>query len=324
VQLIVATRDRYISTAMYDDAADWAPHIWRRDLRAGHWVPRSHPRAVARAISELVDHVEGGPEAAPLRRARFSGSRRDLEGRLAVVTGGGSGIGRATVLALAEAGAEVIAADINLDSAQATAGEAELIHATRVDVGDVGAMEAFAAEVESEYGVPAIVVNNAGIGIGGPFLDTTLADWERIVDVNLWGVIHGCRLFARQMVEAGVEGQILNTASMAAYTPSRLSPAPPTSSAYRPRRSGGARSRRRAPTAGAATRPIGWPRRSCAPSAGTRRCSQWRRKRTWHGRSRGSRRRSCEVSGGSTWTERFDEHRKPLRRSLIRLDLARL
>jgi NAD(P)-dependent dehydrogenase (short-subunit alcohol dehydrogenase family)/pimeloyl-ACP methyl ester carboxylesterase len=231
VQLIVATRDRYISTAMYDDAADWAPRIWRRDLRAGHWVPRSHPRAVARAISELVNHVEGGPEAAPLRRARLNGPRRDLEGRLAVVTGAGSGIGRATALALAAAGAEVIAADINLDSARATAGEAELIHAIQVDVGDAGAMEAFAADVESEYGVPSVVVNNAGIGIGGPFLDTTLADWERIVDINLWGVVHGCRLFARQMVEAGVEGQILNTASMAAYTPSRLLPAYSTTKA---------------------------------------------------------------------------------------------
>jgi NAD(P)-dependent dehydrogenase (short-subunit alcohol dehydrogenase family)/pimeloyl-ACP methyl ester carboxylesterase len=231
VQLIVPTRDRYISTALYDDAQGWATRIWRRDVHAGHWVQRSHPRAVARAVHEFVDHVEDGPEPAPLRRGRFRGPRRGLEDRLAVVTGAGSGIGRATTLALAGAGAEVIAADINLSSAQSTAGEGELIHAVQVDVGNAATMEAFAAQVESEYGAPRIVVNNAGIGIGGPFLDTTLADWERIVDINLWGVIHGCRLFGRQMVEAGVEGQILNTASMAAYTPSRLLPAYSTTKA---------------------------------------------------------------------------------------------
>src|SRR5581483_4679312 len=221
----------YISKPMYDDAAQWASQVWRREIRAGHWVQRSHPHAVARAVSELVNHVDGGPEPAPLRRARYRGPRRDLEGQLATVTGAGSGIGRATALALAWAGAEVIAADIDVEAAQATAEEAERIHAVQVDVGDAGAMEAFAAEIEREYGVPQIVVNNAGIGIGGPFLDTTLADWERIVDINLWGVIHGCRLFGRQMVEGGVEGQILNTASMAAYAPSRLLPAYSTTKA---------------------------------------------------------------------------------------------
>ncbi|HEV3053988.1 MAG TPA: SDR family NAD(P)-dependent oxidoreductase, partial [Solirubrobacteraceae bacterium] len=89
----------------------------------------------------------------------------------------------------------------------------------------------FAAIVEREHGVPSIVVNNAGIGIGGPFLDTTNADWERIIDVNLWGVIHGSRLFARMMVDAGVEGQIVNLASLAAYTPSRALPAYSTTKA---------------------------------------------------------------------------------------------
>jgi NAD(P)-dependent dehydrogenase (short-subunit alcohol dehydrogenase family)/pimeloyl-ACP methyl ester carboxylesterase len=231
VQLIVPTRDRYISTAMYDDAAGWASRLWRREVRAGHWVQRSHPRAVARAVFELIEHVEGAPEPAPLRRARFTRPRRDLEGRLAVVTGAGSGIGRATALALADAGAEVIAADINPDAAQSTAERAEFVHAAQIDVGDAGAMEAFASALEREHGVPSIVVNNAGIGIGGPFLDTTLADWERIMNVNLWGVIHGCRLFGRQMVEAGVAGQIVNTASMAAYTPSQILPAYSTTKA---------------------------------------------------------------------------------------------
>jgi NAD(P)-dependent dehydrogenase (short-subunit alcohol dehydrogenase family) len=100
-----------------------------------------------------------------------------------------------------------------------------------VDVADADAMDGFAEAVEQQHGVPAIVVNNAGIGIGGPFLDTTLADWERVIDVNLWGVIHGSRLFARRMAEAGVEGQIINVASAAAFTPSRMLPAYATTKA---------------------------------------------------------------------------------------------
>ena len=231
VQLVVPTRDRYISPALHDDAEAWASHVWRRDIRAGHWVQRSHPRVVERAVSELIQHVEGAAEASALRRARFTGKRRELEGRLAVITGAGSGIGRATALALADAGAEVIAADIDLAAAKECARRRASVHPVELDVGDAGAMEQFAARVEREHGAPQVVVNNAGIGVGGPFLDTELSDWKRVVDVNLWGVIHGCRLFARQMVDAGVEGQIVNIASAAGFTPSRMLPAYSTTKA---------------------------------------------------------------------------------------------
>jgi NAD(P)-dependent dehydrogenase (short-subunit alcohol dehydrogenase family)/pimeloyl-ACP methyl ester carboxylesterase len=234
VQLIVATRDRYESPALFDDADRWATRVWRRDVRAGHWVQRSHPEQVARFVSELVDHAEGAPEVGSLRRARYTGQRDSLIGRLAVVTGAGSGIGRATAIALAREGAEVIAADIDVESAKDTLelGPADShMHAVRLDVADGAAMEEFAAMVEREHGVPSIVVNNAGIGIGGPFLDTTLADWERIIDVNLWGVIHGSRLFAKRMVDAGVQGHIVNLSSAAGYTPSRMLPAYSTTKA---------------------------------------------------------------------------------------------
>jgi NAD(P)-dependent dehydrogenase (short-subunit alcohol dehydrogenase family)/pimeloyl-ACP methyl ester carboxylesterase len=235
VQLIVPSRDRYISTALYEDAERWAARIWRRDIRAGHWVQRSHPQLVARHVAELVEHAEGSPEGGVLRRTRWSGPRRRLQGRLAVVTGAGSGIGRATALSLAAEGAEVVVADIDPRSAEdtvaAVTGGAPKMFPMHVDVGDAAAMEEFAAIVQRDYGPPDIVVNNAGIGIAGPFLDTTLADWERIIDVNLWGVIHGSRLFAPQMVEAGVEGHIVNVASAAAFTPSRLLPAYSTTKA---------------------------------------------------------------------------------------------
>jgi NAD(P)-dependent dehydrogenase (short-subunit alcohol dehydrogenase family) len=76
-----------------------------------------------------------------------------------------------------------------------------------------------------------VLVNNPGIGLAGSFLDTTPEDWKQILDVNVWGVIHGCRLFGRQMAERGEGGHIVNTASAAAYLPTRTLPAYSTSKA---------------------------------------------------------------------------------------------
>jgi NAD(P)-dependent dehydrogenase (short-subunit alcohol dehydrogenase family) len=76
-----------------------------------------------------------------------------------------------------------------------------------------------------------VLVNNAGIGFAGPFLDTTAEDWRTVLDVNLWGVLHGCRLFGRQMAERGEGGHLVNVASAAAYLPSRALPAYGTSKA---------------------------------------------------------------------------------------------
>ncbi|MFD0331551.1 SDR family NAD(P)-dependent oxidoreductase [Streptacidiphilus monticola] len=86
---------------------------------------------------------------------------------------------------------------------------------------DAAAMEAFAKEVQAAHGVPDVVVNNAGIGLGGAFLDHTTADWERVLGVNLMGVVHGCRLFGEQMKQRGEGGHLVNIASAAAYLPSR-------------------------------------------------------------------------------------------------------
>jgi NAD(P)-dependent dehydrogenase (short-subunit alcohol dehydrogenase family) len=156
---------------------------------------------------------------------------------IVVVTGAGAGIGRATAERFAAGGATVICADIDIASASETAlrinqrvesgGRAD---AHRLDVADVAAWEAFAEAVRAEHGVPDVVVNNAGIGMGGPFLDTTAEDWQRIVDINLMGVVHGCRLFGRQLAQRhreqpGRRGHLVNLASAAAFTPSRLLPA---------------------------------------------------------------------------------------------------
>jgi NAD(P)-dependent dehydrogenase (short-subunit alcohol dehydrogenase family) len=152
-----------------------------------------------------------------------------------VITGAGSGIGRACALEFAERGAEVVVIDIDQQAAERTAVLARALgsgaHAYTVDVSDGGAMEKFAAVLREEHGIPDIVINNAGIGMAGPFLDTTVADWERIIDVNLWGVIHGCRVLGAMLVEGGAGGTIVNIASAAAYLPSKALPAYTTTKA---------------------------------------------------------------------------------------------
>ncbi|HZR36166.1 MAG TPA: SDR family oxidoreductase [Nevskia sp.] len=234
VQLVVPTRDRFVSLELLEGLDQWVDQLWRRDVAAGHWLQLSHPELVQRYIGEFVDFIEGGEEPAGLRRARVhaaptagkGGSTRRWAGKLAIVTGAGSGIGRETLLLLAEQGAEVVAADIDPAAAERSAELARLLgataHARKVDVGDAKAMENFAGWVATALGAPDIVVNNAGIGMAGRFLDTGTADWERILRVNLWGVIHGSRLFGRQMVAAGKPGHIVNVASALAFAPSRM------------------------------------------------------------------------------------------------------
>lgn len=157
-------------------------------------------------------------------------------GQLVLVTGAASGIGRATAFAFAEAGARVVAVDRDAEGAARTAEMARLIGAPAawgevVDVSDEAAMEKLAARVATEYGIVDVLVNNAGIGLSGSFLETTSEEWKKVLDVNLWGVIHGCRIFGKQMADRGQGGHIVNTASAAAFQPSRALPAYSTSKA---------------------------------------------------------------------------------------------
>lgn len=148
-------------------------------------------------------------------------SDSSFAGRLAVITGAGSGIGRATALTFAQRGARVVVCDVDLAAAQRTADLASLVGpsagAYQLDVADSHAMEAFAAQV----GTPDILVNNAGVGHHGTFLATTEAEWRRVLDVNLWGVINGCRVFGAAMAQRRAGGHIVNVASAAAYLPSK-------------------------------------------------------------------------------------------------------
>lgn len=236
VQLIIPVNDDFVSPPMARDSArPWVENLWCREVSTGHWMPLSHPQLLAKMVTEFVDFREGQPETAALKRARAGKRDQFLGGKLAIVTGAGSGIGRETLLALARAGAEVVAADINQAAAEESAQLAwdlgAVAHSYKVDVGNAKAMEKFANWVQQQLGAPDIVVNNAGIGMAGKFLDTHIADWEKILHVNLWGVIHGSRLFARQMVDAAIAGTIVNVSSGLGYMPSRMLPAYATTKA---------------------------------------------------------------------------------------------
>ncbi|MFJ2894280.1 SDR family oxidoreductase [Streptomyces sp. NPDC087218] len=238
VQLITPTGDVFLSEKLYDQLELWAPQLVRRSLDGKHWVPRTRPDRLAAWIDEFVAANESATEdGRPVQDTAPSGAYAErFGGQLVLVTGAAGGIGRATAFAFAEAGARVVAVDRDAEGAARTAEMARLIGSPAawgeaVDVSDEQAMEKLAEKVAAEYGIVDILVNNAGIGLSGSFLDTTSEDWKSVLDVNLWGVIHGCRIFGRQMAERGQGGHIVNTASAAAYQPSRALPAYSTSKA---------------------------------------------------------------------------------------------
>ncbi len=145
----------------------------------------------------------------------------NLTGRTVLVTGAGSGIGRATALLAARRGADLVVCDLDEGGLAETEAEARSLGrevlARRVDVANRDQMTEFAAAVGESVGAVDLLVNNAGVGLGAKFLDTELSDWDWIVSINLMGVVHGCKLFVPAMVERGAGGHVVNVSSVAGY-----------------------------------------------------------------------------------------------------------
>ncbi|MDO3650674.1 SDR family NAD(P)-dependent oxidoreductase [Nocardia mangyaensis] len=165
-------------------------------------------------------------------RIPFTGPVADKHRRVVLVTGAGSGIGRAISLRQTAAGDIVIATDIDLAAAGRTAQLAGAnCHPYPLDVRDPEQWQQVTDEVIDRFGVPDILVNNAGIALGGAFLDQTAADWEKIMSINVYGVVHGCKIVGSKMVDSGRPGHIVVIASGAAWTPNRVAPSYSTSKA---------------------------------------------------------------------------------------------
>ena len=145
----------------------------------------------------------------------------NLSGRMVLVTGAGSGIGRETALLSAQRGADIAICDVNeaglaeVETAARAMGRGVL--ARRVDVADRDQMRDFAAAVHGEAAAVDLLVNNAGVGLAARFLDTELEDWDWIVAINVMGVVHGCHFFVPKMVERGTGGHVANVSSMAGF-----------------------------------------------------------------------------------------------------------
>jgi NAD(P)-dependent dehydrogenase (short-subunit alcohol dehydrogenase family) len=148
----------------------------------------------------------------------------NFQGKTAVLTGAGSGFGLECARIGAKLGMNLVLVDVQQDALDQA--EAEMrsqgvqVLARKVDVSKAQAMEQLAADVKARFGAPHLVFNNAGVGAGGLVWENSVADWEWVLGVNLWGVVHGVRLFTPMMLEAAkadpnYQGHIVNTASMA-------------------------------------------------------------------------------------------------------------
>jgi NAD(P)-dependent dehydrogenase (short-subunit alcohol dehydrogenase family)/pimeloyl-ACP methyl ester carboxylesterase len=224
VQVLVPRRDMFVTPALQRFTGSIPLGSRVVPIEGGHWVVTARPDVIARLAAEWIDRHAGG--AALAAASAVQTGPRDVRGKLALVTGAGAGIGRATAVELARQGAHtVVIIDRDLAAAQDTAAAVREAGAAaaayQADVSDEAAINALAAQVNSDHGVVDILVNNAGIGMAGRFLETTPENWDNILGVNLRGVLNGSRAFATQMVDRGQGGTIINVSSAAAFLPSK-------------------------------------------------------------------------------------------------------
>jgi NAD(P)-dependent dehydrogenase (short-subunit alcohol dehydrogenase family) len=156
--------------------------------------------------------------------------RSRFDDKSVLITGAGSGIGRETALLFAARGATLFLCDVDEPGLEETAQDARRsggkVHGYVVDVSRRDAMLSFAATVHEKVQAVDVLVNNAGVGLSGGVLDTELDDWEWVISINLWGVIHGLHYFVPPMVRRKKGGHVVNVASAAGFM------APPDLAAY--------------------------------------------------------------------------------------------
>lgn len=229
VQVLVPRKDIFVTPALQRFTGAIPARGRVVSIEGGHWVVTSRPDVIARLTGEWVDQNADGataPGAVSRGRREVPVGPHDVRGKLALVTGGGAGIGRATAVQLARRGArKVLIVDRDLGAAQETADAVRAACAEaavyQADVSDEDMMNDLAEHVLAEHGVVDILVNNAGIGMAGRFLETSPENWDDIIGINVRGVIAGSRAFGAQMVERGQGGTIINVASAAAFIPSK-------------------------------------------------------------------------------------------------------
>lgn len=150
-----------------------------------------------------------------------------LAGKVAFITGGASGVGKATALRLAGEGANVVVSDVNEEGGRAVAAEIGAQSCfVQHDVTDEAQWSVAIAAAQARFGALDVLVNNAGIGYVGAFLDTPLEVWKRVLNINVMGAVHGCMHFLPRMQQAGGVRRIVNVASLAGVAPA------PNMSAY--------------------------------------------------------------------------------------------
>lgn len=142
-----------------------------------------------------------------------------FQGKVAVITGAASGIGRALAQRCVQEGMKVVLADIEEGALNATATALQAQGATvlgvRTDVAQAAEVAALAQRTLESFGAVHLLFNNAGVAAGGPLWEMSLQDWEWVLGVNLWGVVHGIRTFVPLLLQQGSEAHIVNTASIA-------------------------------------------------------------------------------------------------------------
>ena len=147
-----------------------------------------------------------------------------MQGKTALVTGAASGIGLETALAFARRGADLVICDLDEvglgSAAERIEGLGRNVFTRRVDVASADEMRAFAADVHQRVEAVDVLMNNAGVAIGGPFLSTSLEDWNWILGINTLGVVHGCHFFIPRMIERAKGGHVINLSSAAGYSAS--------------------------------------------------------------------------------------------------------